>query len=83
MVDGGFGLAAFGALAKTSVLFMVAPSVVLLAGGLVARGQPRLGVGMVAIFGAGGGGVDDWRGAISSWDMAGAGRSRSLKPRRP
>jgi hypothetical protein len=46
-------LAAFGALAKTSVLFMVAPSVVLLAGGLVARGQPRLGVGMVAIFGAG------------------------------
>jgi hypothetical protein len=45
-------LAAFGALAKTSVLFGASLSVVLLAGAMAARGQPRLTVGMVAGFGA-------------------------------
>ena len=43
-------LAAFGALAKSSELFMVGPSLVLLAGDLAVRGQPRLGMGMVAGF---------------------------------
>ena len=46
-------LAVFGALAKTSIIFMAGLSVVVLAGGLAARGQWRLGLGMVAAFGAG------------------------------
>ncbi len=46
-------LAVFGALAKTSVLFMAGPSVVLLAADLILRGQVRLGAGMVVGFGAG------------------------------
>ena len=39
-------LAVFGALAKTSVGFMAALSVVLVAGGLATRGEWRLGLGM-------------------------------------
>jgi hypothetical protein len=46
-------LAVFGALAKTSVIFMAGLSAVLVAGGLAARGQWRLGLGMVAGFGVG------------------------------
>ena len=46
-------LAVFGALAKTSVIFMASLSVVLVAGGLAARGQWRLGLGMVVGFGLG------------------------------
>jgi hypothetical protein len=46
-------LAAFGSLAKTLVLLIAGLSVVLLAGDLVARGHRRLGVGIVAGFGAG------------------------------
>ena len=46
-------LAVFGALAKTSVIFMAGLSIVLLAGGLAARGQWRLGLGMVAGFSLG------------------------------
>jgi hypothetical protein len=45
-------LAAFSALAKSSALFMVGPSLVLLAGDLAIRGRARLAVGMVAGFGA-------------------------------
>ena len=45
-------LATFSALAKSSELFMVGPSLLLLAGSLAARGQSRLGLGMVAGFGA-------------------------------
>jgi len=43
-------LAAFSALAKSSALFMVGPSLLLLAGNLAARGRWRLGLGMVAGF---------------------------------
>jgi hypothetical protein len=46
-------LAVFGALAKTSVIFMAGLSIVLVAGGLAARGEWRLGLGMVAGFGVG------------------------------
>jgi hypothetical protein len=46
-------LAVFGALAKTSVGFMAALSVVLVAGGLATRGEWRLGLGMVGGFCAG------------------------------
>ncbi len=46
-------LAVFGALAKTSILFGASLSMVLLAGAMVARGQWRLGAGMMAGFGAG------------------------------
>src|ERR1035441_3709620 len=45
-------LAAFSALAKSSELFMVGPSLILLAGDLAVRGRSRLGVGMVIGFGA-------------------------------
>jgi len=45
-------LAAFNALAKSSALFMVGPSVVLVAGDLAVRGRARLGAGMMAGFGA-------------------------------
>jgi hypothetical protein len=41
-------LAAFNALAKGSALFMVGPSVILLAGTLAMRGRWRVGVGIVA-----------------------------------
>jgi hypothetical protein len=46
-------LAAFGALAKTSILFGAGLSVVLVASGMVARGQLRLGIGMVGGLGMG------------------------------
>ncbi len=46
-------LAVFGVLAKTSIIFMAGLSVVLLAGGLAARGEWRLGLGMVGGFGVG------------------------------
>ncbi len=45
--------AVFGALAKTSIIFMGGLSVLLVAGGLVARGEWRLGLGMVTGFGFG------------------------------
>ena len=45
-------LAAFCALAKTSLLFVTVPGVVLLAGDLVIRGQFRRGLAMVTGFGA-------------------------------
>jgi hypothetical protein len=45
-------LAAFNALAKSSALFMVGPSLMLVAGDLAVRGRARLGVGMVAGFAA-------------------------------
>ncbi len=45
-------LGAFGGLAKTSVLMLATPSVVLLACDLLARGRPRLGLGLVTGFGA-------------------------------
>ncbi len=45
-------LAVFGGLAKTSGLFLAVPSVVLLGCDLLARGEPRLGVSLVAGFSA-------------------------------
>jgi hypothetical protein len=45
-------LAAFNALAKSSALFMVGPSLILVASDLAVRGRARLGLGMVGGFGA-------------------------------
>ena len=46
-------LAAFGALAKASILFGAGLNVGLVAGAMVARRRPRLGIGVLAGFGAG------------------------------